>query len=299
MNKFYELYGSISSCDETFPARSAVLQSFAQACKDLRVSASGQDESATPVEDCLRAIANQPNLLAIAIAEWLTDREHLPTAKELVHVASIQYLREDVALKFDMGALDKSRVALAGCRLCTLGACPAISLGWALSLAEGGNIGESPFDSAIKLIKYHIEEFPGTTLRMLGADSSPFKTMLIAQEALSVLAADSATMEAMPPLRELSMTPEMRLLLAGLKRAENREINERADDNSILAKLFTSHHFKYANKTSIEIMVGDQPKETTLAMQPYGFSIELPLSEGTDPFAGMMRRNAMWKGVLE
>jgi hypothetical protein len=92
------------------------------------------------------------------------------------------------------------------------------------------------------------------------------------------------------------MTPEMRLTLSSLRRQENRAIQRSSHENSVLAQLFTTQHFKYANKTAIEFHVGSGVQETTLEMSSYGVAIELPLSEGTDPISGASRRRAMSRG---
>jgi hypothetical protein len=147
------------------------------------------------------------------------------------------------------------------------------------------------------LLQYHTDEFPWTTQRLLSSEDSPFKFIEKANESLALLKDQEDWLLGLPSLSEFAMTPEMQMTLSSLKRAENRDIISHGREQSFFAQLFTPQHFKYANKTAVEFVVGDTIQETTLEMSPQGFSLELPLSEKTDPMSGALRRSELWRGV--
>ena len=176
-------------------------------------------------------------------------------------------------------------------------AATAIALGWALSLAVSHPTSDKIGRAVEHLLQYHIDEFPWTTRRLLSSENSPFKSIEKANEALAALEEQETWLLGLPRLREFAMTPEMRLTLSSLRRAENRDIIRHGREKSFFAQIFTPQYFKYANKTAVELVVGDTIQETTLEMSPHGLAVELPLSERTDPESGAARRRGLWRGV--
>jgi hypothetical protein len=215
----------------------------------------------------------------------------------VVHEASVQHLKQEAAEAYNLSNIDEGQAILAGCRLCTLNAATAITLGWALSLAVSHPMSDKTDQAVEHLLQHHIDEFPWTTRRLLSSEDSPFKSVEKANAALAFLKDQEAWLLGLPRLREFAMTPEMQLTLSSLKRAENRAIIRHGREKSFFAQLFTQQYFKYANKTAVEFLVGDTVQETTLEMSPHGLALELPLSEKTDPDSGVIRRTKLWSGV--
>ncbi|MDT4881504.1 hypothetical protein FQZ97_1173710 [compost metagenome] len=113
---------------------------------------------------------------------------------------------------------------------------------------------------------------------------------------MSILKEQEAALAELPRIREFTMPPDMRLIYASLKRSESRDIQRNSDEKSFFRQLFTPQHFKYANKTAVEIRAGDDVHETSLEMTSFQLSVELPISELTDPLSSMLSRNKLWKG---
>lgn len=293
---FYELYRKLAGARSEPTKCLAVIDELAKACRDSRVAATSADELLVDADNCLHEVAESSILFATAVSHWLTEDEDVELAKALVHKASVRHLQQPAAESYDLSNIEEARAILAACRLCTLSAVPAVSLGWALSLAIS-----HPTDKARQaveyLLQYHADEFPWTTRQLLSSDDSPFRSLEKAHEALATLEEQEAWLDGLPRLREFAMTPEMRLTVSSLKRSEHRAIHRRSEETSVFAQLFTTQHFKYANKTAVEFVVGDQVQETTLEMSPYSVSVELPLSERTDPGSGVSRRRSLWRGV--
>ncbi|WP_156794513.1 MULTISPECIES: hypothetical protein [Herbaspirillum] len=149
------------------------------------------------------------------------------------------------------------------------------------------------------LLGYHLDEFPASSQKLLNAPSSEFESLSLFQVARTEVQKHAAYVTSLPFVNEFSMTPEMHMRLVAMRRQENREILRGANDASFFANFFTPQHFKYSNKTSVEIHHADGIKETTLNMATHSVSMELPLSERTDPMAGAIRRNEMWEGRLK
>lgn len=296
---FYELYRKLSSLDMESSSHIALLDEVAAVCRDRKRSASTPDEWLAEADDCLHEIAGSSVLFAEAVSSWLTCDEDVLLAKSLVEKASVKFLQQSAPVSYDLSNIDEAHAILAGCRLCAIYVTPAVSLGWALSLASAHPDSDKSASAVAQLLRYHAEEFPWTTRRLLASEKSSFTSLEKGKEVLSALEQSEAWLESLPRLRELAMTTEMRLTLSSLKRRESRDIHRHASEKSIFSQLFTTQHFKYANKTSIEIVSGDLIHETTLEMSPFSVSSELPLSERTSPEIGAVRRKALWQGVLQ
>jgi len=248
------------------------------------------------VRDCLYVIAGKDALFAAAITRWLTRDDGIPLGKALSNTISVRYLKHNAAVGFDLKEIDEACAILVGYRLCATGAALSVALGWILSLAR-----DFPQSDAVKravdtLLKYLADEYPSASLRLLRTDASPFKDLPIAQKMVDTLTKQDAAVAALPSLREFAMTPKMRLLLASLKRSEEREIFAHAKEHSILQLIATEFHFKYSKQVVVEMKLGDQVKETSMAMQGHSLSVDLPQTEATDPLFGKRRRHILGKG---
>lgn len=292
---FFEIYRKLSAA-RAAPAKALpVLDEFAQACKEAMAEA--PDEWQAEAENCLHEISLSTTVFPIAIAKWLTDQDTVSLAKALVHESSVQHLQAPVAVRYDLSSIDEALAILAGCRLCAFFVSPAISLGWALSLAVSLPHSARAQEAATALAQHHIDQYPRTTRHLLAAENSPFKSVGQASAALECLEAQEAWLSSLPSLRELSMTPKMRLAFASLKRRESREIGRQTRAQSIFMQICKVDHFKYAQKTSVEHLVEDQAHETSMEMTPYSIGVELPISEQSDPLEGRLMRSSLWKGL--
>lgn len=294
--QFYELYRQLAAAsgDATAagPALAALLEAFRVAGSD----AEQQAEWMAGADDCLHVVAENSPLFVAAISRWLVDNGSAALAKAVVHKANVRHLQQPGAEFYNLKGIGEAEAVLCAYRLCALNATPAVSLGWTLSLGVAFQNLPATEKAVIELLRFHMDEFPITTLRLLSAEGSPFAALELAGAALAALKAADKWLDEQPRLREFAMTPEMRLTLSSLKRGENRAIQRSSRENSVFAQICTTQHFKYANKTAVEFLVGSGVQETTLEMSSYGLSVELPLSEGTDPVTGASRRRALSRG---
>ncbi|GDJ38828.1 hypothetical protein [Escherichia coli] len=223
--------------------------------------------------------------------KWITFHPSL--------TASVCHLQAATPQAYDLSSIDEARAILTASRLCALHVSPAVSLGWALSLATTYPAGVTALNAAGVLLQHHIEEYPRTTQRLLASPESPFISLELANTALAQLEQQQNHLNGLPVLRELAMTPEMRLMYASLKRSEDREIQRHSEEHSIFGQFVTKQYFKYANKTAVEFSMGDDARESTMEMTHFQVEVELPLTWRTDPLSGVLTRNRLWKGELE
>lgn len=295
--RFHEFYRKFASARHDPTTGALPLDDFAALCRESELADPDSDGWLSEADHCLHEIAESSVLFAAALSKWLTQAGSKELAKALVHKASVRRLQQAHPESYELSAIPEEQGILVGYRLCALAATPAVSLGWVLSLASVPTKSAKTTAAVEHLLKHLVEEQPGTTLRLLLAKESGFHALEIAKEALAHLKAEDDWLEQQPKLREFAMTPEMRLTLSSLKRSESRDIHRHSREKSVLASLFKAQHFKYANRTAVEVMVDGQVQETTLQMSPYSVSVELPLSEGFDPVAGSLGRNRLWRGA--
>ncbi|WP_286871019.1 hypothetical protein [Pantoea sp. UBA5035] len=297
-NQFYELYRQLAALRTDAGNCHSVIAELTLLCRET-IRASSPEECLRAADNCLHEIGQSAPLFAVALSCWLTDKALNGLAKVLAHEASVCHLQAATPQAYDLSSVDESRAILAASRLCALHVSPAVSLGWALSLAIAYPASVTALNAARALLQHHMEEYPWTTQRLLASPESPFISLELAQNALAQMEQQQNHLNGLPALRELAMTPEMRLMYASLKRSENREIQRHSEEHSIFGQFFTKQHFKYANKTAVEFSVGDDVKETTLEMMPFQIEVELPLTWRTDPLSCDRTRNRLWKGELE
>ncbi|MFV8801830.1 hypothetical protein ACNSO8_24940 [Yersinia sp. LJYL362] len=297
-NQFYELYRQLAALRTSNADCHPIIEELTRLYHET-VRDSSPDEYLAAADICLHEIGQSERLFTVALACWLTEDECLDLAKALTHEASVSHLQANSPVAYDLSSTEESRARLAACRLCALHVSPAISLGWTLSLATSFPTSATTLNTALALLQHHMEDYPSTTLRLLSSPDSPFSSLVLAQTGLKLLEQQLSHLNALPKLRELVMPPEMRLIYASLKRSENRDIQRQSEEKSIFGQFITQQHFKYASKTAIEILTGDDVRETTLEMMPFQIATELPTTWLTDPVSGDLARNRLWKGVLE
>lgn len=294
-NPFYELYRKLEELRSDPEKCRPVIGELTQLCRETE-KASSLDECLAEAAICIQAICQSRTTFALAISAWLTSDGDIRLAKALVHEASVACFQATTAKEYDLSLVDEELAQLAACRLCALHPSPPISLGWALSLATSYPDSETALQTAQKLLQHHIAEYPSTTQRLLTSESCPFKSLDLAIQGLSNLQQQETALAELPRIREFTMPPDMRLTYASLKRSENRDIQRSSNEKSFFRQFFTAQHFKYANKTAIEIRAGDDVHETSLEMTSFQLSVELPISELTNPLSSMLSRNKLWKG---
>lgn len=295
---FYEIYAKLNKAS-TSAEKLAAIEELAQACRQNEDKTSPPENRLDQAKLCIQVIAESPEMFAKAVTMCIGKSENIPLGKALAHESSVRYMEQPAAEHYDLSSLNEDASILAVCRLCTLSVTPAISLGWALSLLVSFPKSDKAEKAAAHLLEYHVDEFPGTTLRLLEAIESPFTAVAAAAEALNFLREENMHLKSLPNLREFAMTSEMRLTLATMRRRQNRDIQEHARQKSVFMKICAVQYFKYANKTSVEVDMGAQIHERIMEMSPYSLAVELPLSEHTDPMVGASRRRGLWKGIPE
>lgn len=294
--RFYEFYRKFSSAAGAAATEPPPVDEFASLCRELELAEASSGTWLRDADDCIHAIGDSPKLFATAISKWLAHADFKALAKAVLHKASVRHLQQAAPVFYDLSTIPEAQSILVGYRLCALAATPAVSLGWTLSLAALPTQTAATTAAVEHLLKHLVEEQPSTTLRLLSSKDSGFSALAIATEVRERLQAETEWLEQQPNLREFAMTTEMRLAFWSLRRNEGRDIHRRSQGSSVLAGLFKSQHFKYANRTAIEFAVGGQVQETTLEMAPYSLSVELPLSEHIDPVVGGQTRNSLWQG---
>lgn len=168
-----------------------------------------------------------------------------------------------------------------------------------MSLADALEEGQPLEPQILALLRNLLNDYPVTVQRLLESADSSFKESKLASEMLLLLQKQQEEREALPSLRELAMTSEMRLVLASIRRTTNRQVTRHAEEQSIFAKIFKAQHFKYANRTSVEMLVGAQTvQETSLNMEEFSIKTEFPVTELTDPITARLQRRRLWKGDL-
>ncbi|WP_038910345.1 hypothetical protein [Dickeya dadantii] len=297
-NQFYELYSRLAALQTSNADCHPIIEELTRLCLET-IRNSSLQECLAVAALCFREIGQSEQLFTVALACWLTEDKCIDLAKVLTHEASVSHLQANSPVAYDLSSTEESRARLAACRLCALHVSPAISLGWTLSLATSFPASATTLNTAQALLQHHMKDYPSTTLRLLSSPNSSFSSLLLAQTVLKRLEQQRSHLNALPKLRELVMPPEMRLIYASLKRSENRDIQRQSEEKSIFDQFITRQHFKYASKTAIEVLTGDDVRETTLEMMPFQIATELPSTWLTDPVSGDLAMNRQWEGVLE
>lgn len=249
------------------------------------------------VNNCLHAIAQSPVLFPIALARWLAGESDIRLGKALLHQASVAHLDQRFPQSYDLTRVPEADAITTARRLCALAAAPAISLGWTLSMARDFPSRDAVRTQAMELLDYHVDQLLVSTAELLASPESSFQNLDASIETLRRVREVQQILEGLPRLRELDMTADMRLLHSSLKRSERREIHRRADEASVFHGLLHQVKLKYASRPVIEVQNESGKQETAIPMFSHEITVELPLSELTDPVLGRMHRNRLWRSA--
>jgi hypothetical protein len=291
-----EIYFALISANLNSTDGAALLDRLAFRARDM----AGQDESfdfqSGHTGDCLHAVADSGLLFSIALSRWLSRDADIPLGKALQHQASVARLDQTHPQSYDLQHVEEPDAIVAAKRLCALAAAPAVSLGWALSMARQFPDSASTASALTELLDYHIHELPRSTQTLLASSESVFGALDASINGLRRLQESEAELSILPHLRELEMTADMRLIFSTLKRNEHREIHRQAEERSIFALVTRRIHLKYSLRPTIEVRGEGSSTESQMAMVSHELTVELPLSEGADPMLGRAKRNRLWRG---
>lgn len=244
------------------------------------------------VRSTIDAIACKRETLTAALIRWLPDDNVRELTEALCFTVGVHYLRMTAAVRFDLAGSNRGRAGAVALRLVANNAPPALSLGWLLALASEHAGSDDTMALVEELMSYHVNELPISTAQVLANDKNPLVSLKVACDALGHLQEIDAHLKNLPEAREFFMPPDVRLMHASVRRKRNRAINAGADKQSILASLFKTRRFKYSTRTAVEVHHDNRTEEMTLTMTPHSLSVELPLSEMTDPMAAYLQRQS-------
>jgi hypothetical protein len=292
-----EIYLKLTGATRNAAHDAVLLARLAELAREVSGDSGFDHLASGAMEDCLYAIAHSPALFPIAISAWLSSDEDIRLGKALQHQVSVAHLSQTYPQSYDLAEVDEQQAVIAARRLCALAAAPAVSLGWALSLARQFPQSSFVAGTLTDLLDYHVLELPDSTHKLLASNESVFRELDASISTLSRLYRQDAELNALPHLREFEMTADMRLISSTLKRSEHREIHRKADEQSIFRLIARRINLKYGGHPVVEMKGNAGTIETAIELFSHELSIELPLSEATDPVLGRMRRNRLWKGA--
>lgn len=236
------------------------------------------------------AISCERSALTIALLRWLPDDDFSELALALCHSVDVHHLQVKVAVAFELTGSDARRADAVALRHAGNNATPAVSIGWLLSMAAAHGNDERTMALVTELMLYHVEELPRSTEQLLSNEQNPLVCLDVSRNALDQLRKFKEHLKELPEVRELVMPVHMRLMYSSIRRKRSRAINADSEKRSFFASLFQTRRFKYSTRAAVEIHHGDRTDEQTLTMAPFSVSVELPLSEITDPMAAHFQR---------
>lgn len=251
---------------------------------------------ASDATSAIDAIACERAVLTAALLRWLPDNDMLELAEALCQSIGVHYLQARTVVQFDLKGSDPSRAEAVALRLVAHNCPPAMSLGWLLGLSAEHGEGGGVMKTIAELMRYHVDELPVSTEKLLANESGPLAALDVARNALAHLRELDEYLKGLPEAPELFMPMSMRLMYASMLRRRNREINAGSEKRSLFASMFKSKRFKYSTRTAHEIHLVDRTEEQTMTMAPISISMELPISDATDAVAANVRRNRYEKG---
>ena len=186
----------------------------------------------------------------------------------------------------------------AASRMCVMSVPVPVSLGWILNLNEELPASSRLTSTTRKVVGLLTSEYPGTCMRLLKSEKSPFAQSRVAQESLQRLVAADATRDNLPYLTELEMPPAMERSFRYLRRDESRSVTDQAHEHALFGAV-TAKHFKYATKIAMEYVGNDEASDMTIPMFKHEMSFELPQTWVADPLRYALMMNALWNGSDE
>lgn len=290
-----EIYLQLSA-DERAPDRDdQLLARLAQLARQTGQGDQDDQLGSFDIDNCLHAIVQSPVLFPVALARWLAADSDIRLGKALLRDANVAHLAQRYPQSYALSSVPEADAITTARRLCALAAAPAISLGWTLSAARDFPDSDAVRIQITELLDYHIDQFLVSTVDFLASSDSSFQALDASVETLRKGNEALRILEGLPQLRELAMTADMRLLHSSLKRNEQREIHRRADEASVFRSAFHQVRLKYGSRPVVEVRSEEGTQEMAIPMFSHEFSVELPLSELTDPLAGRARRNRLWR----
>ncbi|MCE0881293.1 hypothetical protein [Pseudomonas putida] len=248
-------------------------------------------------DDCLHHIATT-RLFPLAACKWLGELGHIEISKPLLHHVSVRYLQHTELLRFRLPeGLELSAIGAAS-RMCVMNVPVPVSLGWILSLNEDLPTSSQLTSMTAKIVGLLTSELPGTCMRLLKSENSPFADSQLTQDALKRLVAAGSAMDDLPHLIELEMPSAMERSFRYLRRDENRSVTEHAHEHSLLGTV-TARHFKYASSIAMEYVANGEATDMTVPMFTHEMSLELPQTWIADPLRYTLMMNSLWNGSDE
>ena len=292
-----DIYLKISGDNRNILEDAVLLNRLAQLARRDPTGPESDLLSSDMMNNCLHAIAHSTTLFPTAISTWLSSDEDARLGKALEQQASVAYLSQSHPQPYDLTEVDEQQAVTTALRLCALNAAPAVSLGWTLSLVRQFPPSTAMDAALTTLLDYHTSELPGSTRKLLMSSDSVFRGLDASIATLARLNQQNEELEALPDLREFEMTADMRLMLSTLKRNEQRDIHRSAEEQSIFRMIVKKVRFKYGgSRPVVELKGHGGTSDSTIDMVQQELSVELPLSETTDPVLGKGRRNRLWAG---
>ena len=294
-----ELY-QISSCLRAFDVdRDAAFRALEQlALVYAKAMSSDGDKSSLDeeMEYCFTGIVECLPLFTVAIVGWLTRDPFLGLGRALLQSADVHYLQHSEMLDFNLSSLPVGDALLTGYRLCAYASSPAIALSWIFALHRDFACSDMAQQHSRYLAWFHATEYPVSTRKLASNRAAALATTPYAVEVSNELRQQEESLSAIPSLNELAMTPEMRLTVSSIRRKRSREVTRYSESHSLLATLVTPQYFKYATRTAMTVHRGVDQYETSMEMLSFSLSLELPLSETTDPMRALLTRIQLSKG---
>ncbi|ENB9666109.1 MULTISPECIES: hypothetical protein [Pseudomonas] len=243
-------------------------------------------------DDCFHRIA-ETRLFPLAACRWIGELGRVGISKPLLHHVSVRYLQHSELLRFQLPeGLELSSISAAS-RMCVMNVPVPVSLGWILSLNEDLPTSSRLTSTTATIVGLLTSEYPGTCMRLLKSENSPFAHSQIAQDALKRLVAAGTALEDLPYLTELEMPPAMERSFRYLRRNESRTVTDHAHEHSLFGTV-TAQHFKYASSIAMEYVANGEATDMTVPMFTHEMSLELPQTWIADPLRYALMMNSLW-----
>lgn len=296
MMRFHDLYLRLYT-EDLRSNGAGLLDEFHALWSEAEKSGADLDTLHDEADDCLHHIA-QTTLFSLAACKWIGDLEHIGISKALLHHVSVRYLQHPELLKFRLPEGMGLSAISAARRMCVMSVPVPVSLGWILSLNDDLPTTPQLARATAKIVGLLTAEYPGTCLRLLKSENSPFSHSQIAQDALKRLVAAGSALDDLPHLIELEMAPDMERSFRYLRRNESRSVTDHAHEHSLFGTV-TARHFKYASSIAMEYVSNDEATDMTTSMFTHEMSVELPQTWIADPLRYALMMNSLWNGLDE